>query len=68
MKNGREYNQFVQSLENKAEGNLVFHNIENNVYITDHTRKLVGIWDLTNGSIQQECLPKLNQHPIGGGL
>ena len=54
MKNGREYNKFVQNLENKTDGNLVFHNIENDIYVTDHTRKLLGIWDLDKGLVKSE--------------
>lgn len=49
MKNPKAYNLFVQSLEQLAQGGLLFHHIEKCIYITDSTRKLLGIWDTDAG-------------------
>lgn len=58
MKNLKDYNKFVQSLENIAVGGMIFHHIENFIYITDSTRKLIGIWNLTKG-LQEKSNPLL---------
>ncbi|HKY69785.1 MAG TPA: hypothetical protein VJ205_02700 [Gammaproteobacteria bacterium] len=50
MKNAKEYNKYIQSLENKAKGGLFFHRIEQSIYITDQEHKLLGIWDLAQGA------------------
>lgn len=50
MKNPQAYNQFIQSLELDAKGHLFFHRIEDDIYITDQTHRLLGIWDLENGT------------------
>lgn len=49
MKNLINYNQYVQSLEGTAVGGLCFHHIEQCIYITDSSRKLLGIWNLETG-------------------
>ncbi|MBS0287924.1 MAG: hypothetical protein JSR17_11545 [Proteobacteria bacterium] len=49
MKNLSEYNKFVQTLELKAQGGLFFHRINEQIYITDYTHKLLGIWELDPG-------------------
>lgn len=53
MKNAKAYNIFVQSLEKNASGGLFFHRIEEKIYITDHTHRLLGIWDLATGNQAQ---------------
>lgn len=43
---GQEYNQFIQSLEEKTTtGGFFYNHIDNFVYITDYDNKLLGIWD-----------------------
>lgn len=49
MKNLHAYNKYVQSLESKASSGLFFHQINEQIYITDFTHKLLGIWDLIEG-------------------
>ncbi len=49
MKNLAQYNKFVQSLELKAKGGLFFHRINEQIYITDYSHRLVGIWELDPG-------------------
>lgn len=49
MKNLHAYNKYVQSLEKRASGGLFFHRINEQIYITDFTHKLLGIWDLMEG-------------------
>lgn len=49
MKNLSEYNHFIQSLEAKANGGLFFHRINQQIYITDYSHKLLGIWQLDPG-------------------
>lgn len=46
MKNLHHYNRFIQSLEKQAKGGLHFHYINRQIYITDFTQRLLGIWDL----------------------
>lgn len=53
MKNLENYNHYVQSLEKIADGGMFFHRIENYIYITDSTRKLLGVWDLMVGEAQK---------------
>ena len=50
MKNLHAYNKYVQSLEMRASGGLFFHRINEQIYITDFTHRLLGVWDLTEGS------------------
>ncbi len=49
MKNLTQYNKFIQSLELKATGGLFFHRINEQIYITDYTHRLLGIWELDPG-------------------
>ena len=49
MKNLQEYNRFVQTLEIRSQGGLFFHRINEQIYITDFTHKLLGIWELYPG-------------------
>ncbi len=49
MKNLIEYNEFIQTLENKAIGGLFFHHIDQQIYVTDYSHKLLAIWDITRG-------------------
>lgn len=49
MKNLHDYNKYVQTLEKRASGGLFFHRINEQIYITDFTHKLLGIWDLLHG-------------------
>ena len=49
MKNLSDYNKFVQSLESKTKNGLFFHRINDQIYITDFTHKLLGIWELNPG-------------------
>jgi len=53
MKNGREYNAFVRSLEKDAEGGLFFHHVQSQIVITDIKHTLLGVWDLEKGSIKK---------------
>jgi hypothetical protein len=53
MKNILEYNAYIQTLEAQAKGGLFFHHINQQIYITDFSNRLLGIWDLELGhSIQ----------------
>lgn len=54
MKNLMGYNQYIQSLERTAVGGLCFHHIEQFIYITDSTRKLLGVWNLEVGQPEKE--------------
>ena len=45
IQHGQEYNQFLESLEEKAKDGFFFHNIDQCIYITDYQSKLLGIWD-----------------------
>lgn len=54
MKNLIGYNQYIQSLERAAVGGLCFHHIEQCIYITDSTRKLLGVWNLEIGQPEKE--------------
>ncbi len=49
MKNLGDYNKFVQSLESRTNNGLFFHRINDQIYITDFTHKLLGIWELNPG-------------------
>lgn len=49
MINLYEYNTYVQSLETKAHGGLLFHRINEQIYITDFGHRLLGIWDILLG-------------------
>ncbi|MGD9593012.1 MAG: hypothetical protein AB7V32_10870 [Candidatus Berkiella sp.] len=51
MKNLKKYNEFVQSLELKAQGGLFFHRINEQIYITDYSHRLLGIWELDPGHV-----------------
>jgi hypothetical protein len=50
MKNLSDYNKFVQSLESKTNNGLFFHRINDQIYITDFTHKLLGIWEINPGA------------------
>ena len=50
MRNPQEYNRFVQSLESKTAGVLFFSRIGKQIYITDDTHVILGIWDTDKGS------------------
>ena len=50
QKNLGDYNRFIQDLELKATGGLLYHYIEHFIYVTDHNRKLLGVWDLGIGA------------------
>lgn len=50
MKNLHAYNKYLQILEKRACGGLFFHRTHEQIYITDFNHKLLGIWDLLEGS------------------
>lgn len=59
MKNPKEYNQYIQSLELQAKEGMLFHRIEQFIFITDHQHRLIGVWDLQEGKIAEEKIPLL---------
>jgi hypothetical protein len=50
MRNLQGYNEYIQSLEIDVKGCLFYHRIQDQIYITDATHKLLGIWDLKTGA------------------
>ncbi|MCS5711223.1 hypothetical protein [Candidatus Berkiella aquae] len=58
MKNLYAYNKFLQALEKRSSGGLFFHRINEQIYITDFTHKLLGIWDLMEGTVIDWRPPK----------
>ncbi len=65
MKNLTEYNKYVQTLETKAQGGLFFHRINEQIYITDFTHKLLGIWELNPGHpiMYKEIIRQTSEQP-----